>query len=108
MPSSFQVQRETIGLDQKQICQFISNEQIEYFTDRRASLVAYGLLVRVRDKIVRHQLKITFIVFHSYWISFFSVTYKEVGYFSNKIKKSLNIIFIQYDIFYSSNSTTKY
>jgi hypothetical protein len=52
MPNSFQVQRETIGLDQKQICQFISNEQIEYFSDRRASLVAYGLLVRVRDKIV--------------------------------------------------------
>jgi hypothetical protein len=52
MPNSFKVQRETIGLGKKQICQFISNEQIEYFTDRRASLVAYGLLVRIREKIV--------------------------------------------------------
>jgi hypothetical protein len=51
MPKSFQVQRETLGLGHKQICKFISNETVEYFTDRRASLVAYGLLVRVREKI---------------------------------------------------------
>ena len=52
MPNTFKVQRETIGLGKKQICPFISNEEMEYFTDRRATLVAYGLLVRVKEKIV--------------------------------------------------------
>ena len=49
-PNSFSVQRETIGLGEKQICPFIANETMEYFTDIRSSLVAYGLLIRVREK----------------------------------------------------------
>ena len=52
MPNTFKVQHETIGLGKKQIFPFISNEEMEYFTDRRATLVAYGLLMRVKEKIV--------------------------------------------------------
>lgn len=49
-PNSFRVQGETIGLGERQVCPFISNETMEYFTDIRSSLVAYGLLIRVREK----------------------------------------------------------
>ena len=49
-PGSFEIQRETIGAGQKQICPFISNEELEYFTGIRASVVAYGLLIRIREK----------------------------------------------------------
>jgi hypothetical protein len=47
-PGSYKVQRETIGLNDKRICEHIDNDKMEYFTDIRASLVAYGLLIRVR------------------------------------------------------------
>ncbi|CAF1315132.1 unnamed protein product [Rotaria sp. Silwood1] len=45
-PRSFTIQGETVGAKTKRICQFASNEKVEYFTEIRASLVAYGLLVR--------------------------------------------------------------
>ncbi|UJR29285.1 hypothetical protein I4U23_010499 [Adineta vaga] len=49
---TFQIQLETIGLTKKRICLFLSNEEMEYFTDRRATLLAYGLLVRVGEYLV--------------------------------------------------------
>ncbi|CAF2990997.1 unnamed protein product [Rotaria sp. Silwood2] len=45
-PRSFTVQGETIGAKSKRICKFIPNEQVEYFTEIRSSIVPYGLLVR--------------------------------------------------------------
>lgn len=48
-PNTFKVGPETIGAKGK-ICQFIPNSEIEYFTQRRASLIAYGLLIRFRPK----------------------------------------------------------
>jgi neuralized-like protein 4 len=49
MPKTFKVGPETIGA-KGQICPHIPNSEIEYYTDRRATLVAYGLLVRFRPK----------------------------------------------------------
>ena len=46
MPNSFNIGPETIGAGKKQLCQHIPNDRIEYFTDRRATIIAYGLLVR--------------------------------------------------------------
>ena len=48
-PKSFDIGPETIGAEEE-ICPHVSNSEIEYFTDRRGSLVAYGLLVRFRQK----------------------------------------------------------
>jgi len=50
MPKTFKIGPETIGAGKTQICKHIPNSEIEYFTDRRASLLAYGLLVRFRPK----------------------------------------------------------
>ncbi|CAF1461060.1 unnamed protein product [Rotaria magnacalcarata] len=50
MPNSYKIGPETIGAGKNQICSHISNSEIEYFTDRRGSLVAYGVLVRFRPK----------------------------------------------------------
>jgi hypothetical protein len=49
MPTTFQIGPETIGA-KEQICPHVPNSQMEYYTDRRATLVAYGLLVRFRPK----------------------------------------------------------
>lgn len=49
LPDSFEIGPETIGAEEE-ICPHIPNAQIEYFTDRRGSIVAYGLLVRFRQK----------------------------------------------------------
>ncbi|CAF1285276.1 unnamed protein product [Rotaria sp. Silwood1] len=49
-PGSFQVQGETVGARSIRICPYIPNEKIEYFTDIRSSIVAYGLLVRMKAK----------------------------------------------------------
>jgi hypothetical protein len=49
MPNTFKIGPETIGA-KTEICEHIPNSEIEYFTDRRASLLAYGLLVRFRQK----------------------------------------------------------
>ncbi|CAF3992118.1 unnamed protein product [Rotaria sordida] len=46
MPDSFKIGPETIGAGNNQICPHIPNSKIEYFTDRRATLLAYGILVR--------------------------------------------------------------
>jgi hypothetical protein len=50
MPDSFKIGPETIGADKTQICKHIPNSEIEYFTDRRGTIHAYGLLVRFRPK----------------------------------------------------------
>ena len=47
-PNSYKVQGETIGLGHKRLCKHITNDKMEYFTDIRASIVAYGLLIRVQ------------------------------------------------------------
>ncbi|UJR29289.1 hypothetical protein I4U23_010503 [Adineta vaga] len=52
MPNTYNIQRETIGLGRKRICPYISNDKMEYFTDRRATLLAYGLLVRIGEHLV--------------------------------------------------------
>ena len=49
-PKSFEIQRETIGAGMNRICQHIPNERIEYYTDIRPSIIAYGLLARTRPK----------------------------------------------------------
>lgn len=49
MPNSFQIGPETIGA-KGEICPHIPNSKIEYFTARRGTIVAYGLLVRFRPK----------------------------------------------------------
>ena len=50
MPGSFTIGPETIGAGKTEICPHIPNSKIEYFTDRRATIHAYGLLVRFRSK----------------------------------------------------------
>ncbi|UJR14347.1 hypothetical protein I4U23_001343 [Adineta vaga] len=50
MPGTFDIGPETIGAGEVQICPHVPNSKIEYFTDRRSSLLAYGLLVRFRPK----------------------------------------------------------
>ncbi|CAF3834497.1 unnamed protein product [Rotaria sp. Silwood1] len=47
-PGTFKIQRETIGQGTRRICKFISNEQIEYLTNYRSSVVPYRLLVFLR------------------------------------------------------------
>ncbi|CAF1446744.1 unnamed protein product [Rotaria sordida] len=47
-PGTFKIQRETIGQGTRRICKFISNEQIEYLTNYRSSVVPYRLLVSLR------------------------------------------------------------
>jgi hypothetical protein len=49
MPETFETGPETIGAT-GEICPHIPNSEIEYFTDRRSTLLAYGLLVRFRSK----------------------------------------------------------
>jgi hypothetical protein len=50
MPNSYKIGPETIGAGKTQICPHIPNSEIEYYTDRRSSLIAYGILVRFRPK----------------------------------------------------------
>lgn len=50
MPKSFEIGPETIGAGDKEICPHIPNSRIEYYTDRRTSIMAYGLLIRFRQK----------------------------------------------------------
>jgi hypothetical protein len=49
-PDTFKVQGETVGAKSIRLCPFIPNNVIEYFTDIRASIVAYGLLVQMNEK----------------------------------------------------------
>ncbi|CAF1224045.1 unnamed protein product [Adineta ricciae] len=46
-PQTYKIQAETIGAGTRRICSIIPNSEIEYFTVMRASIVPYGLLVRV-------------------------------------------------------------
>ena len=50
MPKSYKIGPETIGAGKTEICKHIPNSEIEYFTDRRGTIHAYGLLVRFRAK----------------------------------------------------------
>ncbi|CAF1181631.1 unnamed protein product [Rotaria magnacalcarata] len=44
-PKLMHIQGETVGSGSTRICPYITNDEIEYFTEARASLVAYGLLL---------------------------------------------------------------
>ena len=46
---TFNIQRETVGWGTKRICDIIPNERIEYYTNRRSTVVPYRLLVRLTD-----------------------------------------------------------
>ena len=46
-PGTFAIQGETVGSNGKRICPFISNNSIEYFSDQRATIVPYRLLIRL-------------------------------------------------------------
>lgn len=48
-PGTFKIQSETVGRGNDPICDYISNEEIEYFTDIRVSLVPYRLLVLLKE-----------------------------------------------------------
>lgn len=50
-PDSFKIQGETVGATTRRLCPHISNDKIEYFTEIRDSLVAYGLLVKLVERI---------------------------------------------------------
>jgi hypothetical protein len=49
MPDSFEIQGETVGAGAKRLCRFIPNSRVEYYTEIRPSLVAYGLLVKLEE-----------------------------------------------------------
>lgn len=48
-PKTFNIQAETVGQGDKRICDFIGNEEIEYFTEIRVSLVPYRLLILLKE-----------------------------------------------------------
>ena len=49
-PQLMQIQGETVGKERERICPFIPNSRIEYFTEARASLVVYGLLLNFEER----------------------------------------------------------
>ena len=49
-PQLMQIQSETVGKGRRRICPFIPNSKIEYFTEVRASLVVYGLLLNFEER----------------------------------------------------------
>jgi hypothetical protein len=46
---SFEIQRETVGAGKQPLCRFIPNNRVEYYTEIRAALIAYGLLVKLEE-----------------------------------------------------------
>ena len=48
-PKSFSVQPETIDAGDERLCPFIPNSEIEYYTAKRSTIVAYGLLVKLNE-----------------------------------------------------------
>ncbi|CAF3466051.1 unnamed protein product [Rotaria socialis] len=46
-PETFKVQAETIGAGSRRICPIIPNNEVEYFSEVRSSIIPYGLLIRV-------------------------------------------------------------
>jgi hypothetical protein len=48
-PGTFDTQHETVGWGTKPICNFVPNDRIEHFTNRRSSVVPYRLLIRLED-----------------------------------------------------------
>ncbi|CAF0979909.1 unnamed protein product [Didymodactylos carnosus] len=49
-PGTFHVQAETVGNGSQRICPHIPNDIIEHYTEIRSSIVAYGLLVRIKEQ----------------------------------------------------------
>ena len=49
-PQLMQIQGETVGKGRKRICPYIPNNKIEYFTEVRASLIVYGLLLQFEQR----------------------------------------------------------
>ncbi|CAF1588525.1 unnamed protein product, partial [Didymodactylos carnosus] len=50
-PGTFKIQRETVGYGTTPICEYISNEEIEWYSESRASIIVFGVLVHI-EKIV--------------------------------------------------------
>ncbi|CAF1058824.1 unnamed protein product [Adineta ricciae] len=48
-PGSYKVQGETINAGSKRLCPFIPNDQIEIFTEVRAAVVPYGVLIHLTE-----------------------------------------------------------
>ena len=48
-PETFSVQAETVGWGTKPICNFIPNNRIEYYTNHRATILPYRLLIRLEE-----------------------------------------------------------
>lgn len=48
-PELMHIQGETVGKGRERICPFIPNSKIEYLTEVRASLIAYGLLLNFEE-----------------------------------------------------------
>ncbi len=48
-PGTFLTQRETVGWGAEPICNIISNERIEHYTNRRSSVIPYRLLIRLNN-----------------------------------------------------------
>lgn len=46
-PGSFKVRPETVGAGNQQICRYTRNDQLEYYTERRNTVVPCGLLVEL-------------------------------------------------------------
>ncbi|CAF2521506.1 unnamed protein product [Rotaria sp. Silwood2] len=46
-PGTYKIQAETIRAGSRRICPIIPNSKIEYFTEVRASIIPYGLLIRI-------------------------------------------------------------
>jgi hypothetical protein len=46
-PGTYRNQTETVGAGSKRLCPIIPNSDVEYFTEVRASIIPYGLLIRV-------------------------------------------------------------
>ncbi len=49
-PGSFIVQKETVGQGDKRICPYIKNEEIEWKSQRRSTIVTYGVLLLIEER----------------------------------------------------------
>ena len=48
-PGTYSTQAETVGWGTKPICNIITNDRIEHYTDRRSSVLPYRLLIRLQE-----------------------------------------------------------
>jgi hypothetical protein len=46
-PLTVKIQGEMIGAENRRLCPIVPNSEVEYFTEVRASIVLYRLLIRI-------------------------------------------------------------